>query len=587
MLRKRLSVTSSFSGVTSKTSSVQIIQSGFDIASKFLASTRNLTPSGKAFTTQFAEKVSASDVEETHIVVTPVFYSGDRDDKVYDGDYFDACCLAYWQVPSWPEATQTIDVTLRGFSTIDFADLPPDDKTAVAAHLGVKSTTITCPTELLVVRTHAMSDVIPMMPPPEGTTTATTLPLEAQSPTKKLRVADTQPPQVDTTDSKGESPNTSKSKFIPDYNGQEHKVLETTNATKRRNEAEFMLRMLPRDRHNEMGLGVEYKLDPTGYKTHILELCLRDATTLSPDERCWESTAGLQYLEACPAFADDDIWQRFCTGEWAWNKVYLLSLQSFHRTGAQHVIPMDIDKSTLAFRVYLSECFEGLDLFLQAVCSTIYAGVFKPIVDKLRSPQNYFQGVSDVFLFYTLNTWMATICKNLRTVVRTDGSLLGPTNCRAYIVEQLVKPLTALAKVVDGDTKPEKTFASMLMKKVHWVAPGSHEQGKAVTPAGRSTRSATPTSQPKANSAVGATAVNPAGDYVSLCFHNLAEQLGLHYVTNKNAIVCKHGKACARLHIPVDQIVQTKLEAAIGTAPVSGQVKKQIKKAYAEFKAAQ
>lgn len=181
-------------------------------------------------------------------------------------------------------------------------------------------------------------------------------------------------------------------------------------------------------------------------------------------------TGLLIYLQHCPAFANDASWMRFCLGEWEWDTIYVLSLKSFHATGTKFMITMHIDSSTVEFRTYLSECFKGMDTFLQAVCSPLYDGVFNEVCNRLQSKDNHYKGVSDGFLFHTLNAWMATVFKQLRSLIRKDGSLMGPPNCRKFIVEQMAKPLAQLEKVVNGDTKLERDFFKMQAPRLQWLA---------------------------------------------------------------------------------------------------------------------
>ena len=351
MLRK-LSVTSSLR-TTSAAHAPPFIQLGFDAASRFSPSTRDLSQSGKAFATHFAELILAHDVEEHHLVITPVYYTGEQTDKTANGDYFDACCLAYWQIKSASEEAQQITVLLRGFSAIDFDDLPKEEASAVGAYTAALTHCIKCPANFLVVRASKEHDVIPLLPQ--------TVPLasspDVQQPLMKRPRTDGAPVMQPELEAKGESSTAQKSKSIPDFDGGSHKVLDTTNAAQRRREAEFMLRLLPQERHDEMGLGVEYKLAPATFRKHITEICIRDRATLSPEEKHWASTAGLLYLENCPAYSNDATFTRFCLGEWNWDTVNDLSIKSFHRTGANYFIKGDIDSSTIDFRIYLSDCF--------------------------------------------------------------------------------------------------------------------------------------------------------------------------------------------------------------------------------------
>ena len=170
MLRKRLSVSSPFISQTSnKTHS--IIQAAFDAANGFTASTKGLTPKGKYFSLHFAEPILAEEVEPHQLVVTPVFYSGEdiRDQgsrvNTLNGDYLDACCIAYWKTIPSTEVTQLMTVSLQGFSTIDFDGLPETDAAAVQAHLESLQQVITRPPRLLVVRASKEGDVIPLLPP--------------------------------------------------------------------------------------------------------------------------------------------------------------------------------------------------------------------------------------------------------------------------------------------------------------------------------------------------------------------------------------------------------------------------------------
>lgn len=573
MQRRRISVTSALPSPSNP--SPDFIQAGFDTAANFSDLTLQLTPEGKFFTTEFAERIVTENIEDTHLVITPVFYTGVDPNAPPNGDYFDACCLAYWQLPSRPGVDQPLLATLRGFSTTDFVDLTDIELNSIRSHLAAVTHTIKCPPRFLAVRSAKVSSVCPQRP--AGDISASSV--VEMSPAKKPRVS---PPTdiEEESDPKGESPlDSSKPKFIPDLDGGLHRVLDTQNATKRRKEAQFMLRLLPPERHDDMGLGIDYKIDPVAYRNHVLELCIRDPELFSTNDQHWESTTGLQYLEACPAFKDESIWTRFCLGEWAWNTVYLLSLKSFHRTGRDYTLPLSTDISTLEFRMYLGECFEGLELFLRAVCSDIYLGAFSGVKESLCNPKNNLKGISDTYLFYVWNSWMGRICKELRTSPRSDGSLSGPAKCREFIIAQIASTCTMLDKVAQGDLKSEKTFATLQLPQLQFTGPTPSQQEKpgtavtgADTPSNRRTTRGT-------NALVTPAADPVEPEYTNLCFFNIAEQLDLKYPNNKNPVVCKRARDCVRNHVKLSDLDTVQAIAALPKARISTALRKAIKTA--------
>jgi hypothetical protein len=373
---------------------------------------------------------------------------------------------------------------------------------------------------------------------------------EGQS-NKKMKFDDAQPStstatteSVKTsTESAGEQLPTlsSKSKHIVCRNGIVHVVLDVKDHAERRDQAEFMNRMLDPARHEEFGLGPgNYRPDPGRLHKQLIEVCSRVGGPLTADEACWESAGHIIYLSQCPAIADSTIFKHACFGELEWDKVYQLSIMSFHRTGATVRVPKDITTSTVEFRVFLAECFKGLELWLQAVCHPVYEGLFRTIVHNLEGPQNIYKSVSNAFLFHTLNAWLFKVFKFIRTLDKPDKSLYGPEKCRAYILEHIATPCAELQRVVDGDASLERHFESMQLQHLKWTPPEP-----------RTTRQS---EKDKIKEPVVPGNNSLSRDYFKVCFHDIAQQLGLAHRNNKNKVECKMGTRCARTHVPLAQL---------------------------------
>ena len=497
-----------------------IIQLGFNTSSQFRNVQSGLTAGGINFTTKVVKLLYAEDIAPAHIIVTPAV--APSNDQVNNGDFLEESVLVYWCINTIANAGQQLTVKRIGYSEMEHELLTVNEVAAIAEHDVADTFMITCPQQLLVLREDAAARA----------NTQLLVPLQTIAPTAKK-------PKVDNSKSatsEGESVSTTSklTKSIPDLDGQAHAVLDGKDGSIRRQTAEFMRRLLPEERQQEMGLGIEYKIDPARYKAHLSEISLR-VKFLAGHEVTWLSTGGLFYIMMCDVFTDNDIWARFLMGDWTWYSVASLSLKHFNPYGSDFKILLT-RKSTVVFRMSLAECFRGFERLLRTVCSPTYEHIFDEIIALLIGDDNILEGLADPFVFHICNAWAASWVKYIRNSEHPDGSMLGPANCSKYIREQVQLLITQLKKIVENsDKKLEATFFDNQLAQIQWQSSSDPK-----VPASKVT--------PKRGTPIDPTIVPESGKDSYPCWHNVASQLKLKY-SNGKPIKCVRGPKCHRRHV--------------------------------------